>query len=118
MSAALKNPSEFISLTDEVWGIFVFSGEVFFQSCTALGTHLRRKHWGIQRGESPWLWVFNRGEKHPVGTRFCPQSLVCYTFCDRGQLKGAVRRGNGHFEMTTGQADFENLPVRESENLL
>ena len=24
----------------------------------------------------------------PVGTRFCLQSLVCYTFCNRRRLKG------------------------------
>ena len=39
----------------------------------------------VSRGmQSLWLWVSNRGEQHPVGTRFCSQSLVCYyTFCDR-----------------------------------
>ena len=118
MSAALKNPSDFISLSDEVWGIFVFSGEVDFSNSANLGTHFRRKHWGIQRGRSPWLRVSNRGEQRPVGTRLCPQSLVCYTFCDRGRLKGAVRRGNGHFEMTTGQANFADFPDIKCENLL
>ena len=31
------------------------------------------------------------------GTRLCPQSLVCYTFGDRGWRKGVVRGGNKHF---------------------
>lgn len=97
MSAALKNPRDFIFLPDDFSGIFVFSGEVDFSNSANLGTHFRRKHWGIQRGMSPWLWVSNRGKQHPVGTRFCSQSLVCYTFGDRGRLKGAVRRRNGHF---------------------
>ena len=83
MSAALKNPSDFISLSDEVWGIFVFSEEVVFSNSANLGTHFCRKHWGIQRGISPCLRVSNRGEQHPVGTRLCSQSLVCYTFSDR-----------------------------------
>ena len=38
-----------------------------------------KKIWGVQRGISPWLWVSNRGEKHPVGTRFCSaKSSVLY----------------------------------------
>ena len=49
----------------------------------SLGTNLRRKH-GVSRGEYPLGSGFPiGGEKHPVGTRFCLQSLVCYTFCDR-----------------------------------
>ena len=35
--------------------------------------------WGVQRGIFPWLRVSNRGEKHPVGTRFCSaKSSVLY----------------------------------------
>ena len=33
----------------------------FFQC----GYHLRRKYAGVQRDAIPWLWVSNRGEKHP-----------------------------------------------------
>ena len=34
---------------------------------------------GVQRGAAPWLWVSNRGEQHPVGTRFCSaKSSVLY----------------------------------------
>ena len=114
MRAALKNPSDFISLSDEVWGIFCFWGKCFSKAVQLLGSTFA-ENIGVSKGENPrWLWVSNRGEQCPVGTRLCPQSLVCYTFCNRGRLKGAVRRGNGHFEMTTGQADFANLPVRES----
>ena len=62
---------------------FVFlriGGKLHFYS---LGTAVRRKL-QVSRGmQSLWLRVSNRGEKRPVGTRFCSQSLVCYTFCDR-----------------------------------
>ncbi len=62
-------------------------GKLHFYS---LGTTVRRKL-QVSRGmQSLWLWVSNRGEKRPVGTRFCSQSLVCYTFCDRWRRKGAV----------------------------
>lgn len=46
----------------------------------SLGTIFEENMWGIQRGIAPRLWVSNRGESIPVGTRFCLQSLVCYTF--------------------------------------
>ena len=56
-------------------------GKLHFYS---LGTTVRRKL-QVSRGmQSLWLWVSNRGEKRPVGTRFCSQSLVCYTSCSPG----------------------------------
>ena len=46
----------------------------------SLGTNLRRKH-GVSRGEYPLGSGFPIGARSiPVGTRFCLQSLVCYTF--------------------------------------
>lgn len=36
----------------------------------SLGTIFEENIWGVQRGEAPWLWVSNRGESIPVGTRF------------------------------------------------
>ena len=54
----------------------------------SLGTIFEENMRGVQRDEIPWLWVSNRGESIPVGTRFCLQSLVCYTFCDRCAGKG------------------------------
>ena len=53
MSAALKNPRDFIFLPDDFSGIFVFSGEVFFKSCTAFGAHFHRKHRGYPKGRIP-----------------------------------------------------------------
>ena len=34
---------------------------------------------------------------------------MCYTFGDRGRLKGVGRWRNKHFEMSTEQADFVSL---------
>ena len=62
---------------------FVFSSHRGQTAFYSLGTAVRRKL-QVSRGmQFLWLWVSNRGEKRPVGTRFCLQSLVCYTFCDR-----------------------------------
>ena len=56
-----------------------------------------------------WLRVSNRDEQSPVGTRFCLQSLVCYTFCsaDAKQMlwhgKGAddsVQRSASEYRLT------------------
>ena len=56
--------------------------------------------------EVPSALGIQQGRTAPFGTRFCLQSLVCYTFCGRGRFKGVVRGGNKHFEVTTEQADF------------
>ena len=50
------------------------------------------------------------------GTRLCAQSLVCYTFGDRGWLKGVVRGRNKHFQPATEQADF-GAPRTEIQDL-
>ena len=49
------------------------------------------------------------------GTRLCAQSLVCYTFGDRGWRKGVVRGRNKHFQSATEQADFASLRARNRE---
>ena len=35
----------------------------------SLGTIFEENMRGVQRGVIPWLWVSNRGESIPVGTR-------------------------------------------------
>ena len=58
---------------------------------------------------------FPRGVKAPCWhTILLLQSLVCYTFCDRGWLKGVGRWKNKHFEVAAGQADFESTRFRNS----
>ena len=62
---------------------FVFSEERHQTAFLQFGYRFRGKYAGVQRDAIPWLWVSNRGESIPVGTRFSFESLVCYTFCDR-----------------------------------
>ena len=45
----------------------------------SLGTIFEENMWGVQRGEIPWLWVSNRGEKHPCWhTILLAKSSVLY----------------------------------------
>ena len=66
----------------------------------SLGTVFEENIWGVQRDAIPWLWVSNRGESIPVGTRFCLQSLVCYTFCAATQWHAVAGKGLSHARQT------------------
>ena len=46
------------------------------------------------------------------GTRLCPQSLVCYTFGDRGWRKGVVQGSNERFQPATEQAGSASSRTR------
>lgn len=50
---------------------------------------------GAPRGAKPlWLWVSNRGEQHPVGTRFCAaKSSVLYLLRPLTLERGCHRTG-------------------------
>ena len=68
---------------------------------------------GYPKGSNPLGSGFPIGASSiPVGTRFCLQSLVCYTFGDRGWLKGVVRGRNKHFQSATEQADSASSRTR------
>ena len=79
---------------------------------------------GFQRGTAfPFVWGVQRELCSPLtgriqrnrrfrGTRLCSQSLVCYTFGDRGWLKGVVRGRNKHFPSATEQAGSASSQTR------
>ena len=71
---------------------------------------------GIQRRAEPSVAGRSQRNRRFRGTRLCPQSLVCYTFGDRGWRKGVVRGGNKHFPSATEQADF-GAPRAEIQDL-
>ena len=111
-------PRGFLFLFEELSGDFLFwdlNPKAYF--CSLWVQILKRLG---SRRDSRFLgfWVSKRGESALLAHDFAWQSLVCYTFCDRGWLKGVGRWRNKHFEMPTEQTDFANLSVRESENLL
>ena len=60
----------------------------------SLGTIFEENIWGVQRGEAPWLWVSNRGESIPVGTRFSfGKSSVLYLLRPLTLERGCHRTG-------------------------
>ena len=72
----------------------------------SLGTAVWRKL-QVSRGmQSLWLWVSNRGEKHPVGTRFCSaKSSVLYLLRPL-TLERGWPTPDRHFTAAAEQADF------------
>ena len=92
----------------------MFSESVQYTSSRRFVYTQEAKTRGIQRGVSPWLWVSNRGEKHPCWhTILLAKSSVLYLcfrlMLERGWLRHllygqiAVDR---NFSTAVGQADF------------
>ena len=72
----------------------------------SLGTIFEENMWGIQRGIAPRLWVSNRGESIPVGTRFCSaKSSVLYLLRPLTLERGCPTPDR-HFSAAAEQADF------------
>ena len=77
-----------------------------------------RKICGVSRGVKSLGSGFPIGARSiPVGTRFCLQSLVCYTFCDRWRWKGAVTLPDRQFPEAAEQADFVGCKLQKTRNL-
>lgn len=73
---------------------FCFSSHRWQTAFLQFGYQPAKKTWGVQRGASPWLWVSNRGEQHPVGTRFCAaKSSVLYLLRPLTRERGCHRTG-------------------------
>ena len=81
----------------------------------SLGTAMHRK-WQVSRGmQSLWLWVSNRGEKHPCWhTILLAKSSVLY-FLRPLTLKRGCLMSDRNFSETAEQEDFahENIGKRE-----
>ena len=72
------------------------------------------KMMGYPKGRNPLGSGFPIGARSiPVGTRFCLQSLVCYTFCSRWRWKGAVFVATRRFSVTAGLADFAESDMQK-----
>ena len=67
---------------------------------------------GIQRRAEPSVAGRIQRNRRFRGTRLCPQSLVCYTFGDRGWRKGVVQGGNKRFPSATEQAGSASSRTR------
>ena len=81
----------------------------------SLGTIFEENMWGVKRGVAPWLWVPNRGEKHPCWhTTFLGKSSVLYLLLSLVLDRGCLMSGR-NFPETAEQTDFacENIWKRE-----
>ena len=67
---------------------------------------------GIQRRAEPSVAGRIQRNRRFRGTRLFWKSLVCYTFGDRGWMKGVVRGGNKHFQSATEQTDSASYRTR------
>ena len=83
----------------------------------SLGTIFEENIWGVQRGEIPWLWVSNRGEKHPCWhTILLAKSSVLYLLRPLTLERGCPTPDR-HFSAAAEQADFVGCKLQKTRNL-
>ena len=83
----------------------------------SLGTIFEENIWGVQRGVAPRLWVSNRGESIPVGTRFSfGKSSVLYLLRPLTLERGCPTPDR-HFSAAAEQADFVGCKLQKTRNL-
>ena len=96
---------------------FVFSEEWCQTAFLQFGYHSSENIWGVQRGETPRLWVSNRGERIPVGTRFSfGKSSVLYLLRPLTLERGCLT-SDRHFSAAAEQADFVGCKPQKTRNL-
>ena len=72
---------------------------------------------GVQRGEIPWLWVSNRGEKHPCWhTILLAKSSVLYLLRPL-TLKRDSPTSDRPFSVAAEQADFVGCKIHKTKDL-
>ena len=83
----------------------------------SLGTIFEENMRGIQRGEIPWFWVSNRGEKHPCWhTILLAKSSVLYLLRPLTLERGCPT-ADRHFSAAAEQADFVGCKLQKTRNL-
>ena len=81
--ARVKTAAIFIPAGMEITAVLYFLRKGVKLHFYSLGT-IFEENMRVSRGMQPLGSGFPIGARSiPVGTRFCLQSLVCYTFCDR-----------------------------------
>ena len=96
---------------------FVFSEERCQTAFLQFGYHFRGKYAGVQRGAAPWLWVSNRGEKHPCWhTILLAKSSVLYLLRPLTLERGCPTP-DSQFQAAAEQADFVGCKQQKTRNL-
>ena len=107
----------FIPVQDGDYSGFVFSEEWCQTAFLQFGYHVRGKYAGVQRGAAPWLWVSNRGEKHPCWhTILLAKSSVLYLLRPLTLERGCPTPDR-HFSAAAEQADFVGWKEQKTRNL-
>ena len=107
----------FIPVQDGDYSGFVFSEEWCQTAFLQFGYHFRGKYAGVQRDAIPWLWVSNRGEKHPCWhTILLAKSSVLYLLRPLTLERGCPTLGR-HFSAAAEQADFVDCKRQKTRNL-
>lgn len=98
-------------------GFFIFGDcDIYKLEQACIYTGYEKK--GIQRGISPWLWVSNRGEKHPCWhTILLAKSSVLYLLRPLTLERGCPTPDR-HFWAAAEQADFVGCRLQKTRNLL
>ena len=83
----------------------------------SLGTIFEENMRGVQRDAIPWLWVSNRGEKHPWWhTILLAKSSVLYLLRPLKLERGCPTLDR-HFSAAAEQADFVGCKRQKTRNL-
>ena len=111
-----NKPLQFSSLRRmEVAAVLYFLRKGVKLHFYSLGTILEENIWGVQRGEIPWLWVSNRGEKHPCWhTILLAKSSVLYLLRPLTLERGCPTPDR-HFSVPTGEQEV--YKTRRSDQL-
>ena len=115
--AHVKTAAIFIPAGMEITAVLYFlrnGAKLHFYS---LGTICEENIWGVQRGAIPWLWVSNRGEKHPCWhTILLAKSSVLYLLRPLTLERGCPTLDR-HFSAAAEQADFVGCKQQKTRNL-
>ena len=85
----------------------------FFQC----GYHLRRKYAGVQRDAIPWLWVSNRGEKHPCWHTILLAKSSVLSLWRPLTLERGCPTPDRHFSAAAEQTDFVGCKLQKTRDL-
>ena len=115
--AHVKTAVIFIPARMEITAVLYFLRKGVKLHFYSLGTIFEENMRGIQRGEIPWLWVSNRGEKHPCWhTILLAKSSVLYLLRPLTLERGCPTPDR-HFSASAEQADFVGCKLQKTRNL-
>lgn len=112
-----KTVAIFIHARREITAVLCFLRKGVKLHFYSLGTIFEENIRGVQRGAAPWLWVSNRGEKHPCWhTILLAKSSVLYLLRPLTLERGCPMPDR-HFSAAAEQADFVGRKEHKTKDL-